>query len=1068
MGTPVVVDAGRPTLRIRGTPYPVLLPTLRDPRLHLAAVIVSLQVLGQVAFEFNLSLAQILVALLTCAVLEVGIAFRRQRVIMWPASALLTGNGVAFILRVPGTEHGDWWSLRGWWIFAGTAAVALLSKYVIRFRGRHVFNPSNFGLVLCFLLLGPGRADPLDFWWGPMSPWMGLALAIIVVGGLAIISRLKLLEIAVGFWLAFAAGIAVLAASGHEMTARWHLGPITGWEFWRVLVFSPEILVFLFFMITDPKTIPGRRLGRRVYAVGIALLAVLLIAPQTTEYATKVAVLGALALVCAMRPLIELLSRASPVGFPMRLVRDGRFGTGPGRVAVCALGLAGAAGFAGLVVLAGIPARPSPAAASARSAETGALPEVTVVSSKGVASKLDRRTALRIASDVVADLSIEKEALVARDRPRASTAAASDRLSALWRRIDSAGPTVVVPDYRVERMRLMLEPGEGQGPPLVVAALDGTVELVTYSGSPPEVSSRADPAPFEQTLELDLQNGRYVIVGSRGPTPGALALPAAQPPQSRVAGMALSGVRLEDVAARVGLDFRQGAFRFRTSRDSVAMMGGGLCWIDFDNDGWLDLFVVNSYSIEVDVASWKKQGGLPRSALFRNDRGRFVDVSRGSGADVSLRGNGCVAADFDGDGQTDLYVTAAGYDALLWNKGDGTFVEGARAAGIAAYGWHAGAAVGDVNGDGRPDLFVAGYADLNAPVPGGGPFPSNYAGVRDRLYLNVGSDKNGHARFREVGLQAGIEKSRLDHGLGVVLTDLTGDGRVDLYVANDTDPNRLYESVPWPGGVRADPARLGFRLEERGRSEGVADPNAGMGIASADYSADGYPDLFVTNSHRQLHAVYRSRRPGKSGPSFADARPSFAPAFDTRYAGWGVSWVDLDLDGNLDVVLANGAVPVKNLATDAEPIQVLQNLRAHGRPGHVADVSGGVGLRDGPRVIGRGLAAADYDNDGDVDVAINSIGGPLVLLRNTGATGHWLEVKLSAFSPGTKVTAVLADGRRLVREVQAGSSYLSSEDPRVHFGLGDVTKVKALLVRYPDGSTTRVTNIASDQAISVD
>ena len=246
----------KPTLQIRGTTYPVLLPTLRDPRLHLAAVIVSLQVLGQVAFDFRLSIAQILVSLLTCAVLEVGIAFRRQHVIMWPASALLTGNGVAFILRVPGTEHGDWWSMNGWWIFAGTAAVSLLSKYVIRFRGRHVFNPSNFGLVLCFLLLGAARAEPLDFWWGPMSPWLVLALAIIVGGGLAILSRLHLLGIAVGFWLAFAAGIGVLAASGHAMTARWHLGPISGEEFWRVIVFSPEILVFLFFMITDPKTVP--------------------------------------------------------------------------------------------------------------------------------------------------------------------------------------------------------------------------------------------------------------------------------------------------------------------------------------------------------------------------------------------------------------------------------------------------------------------------------------------------------------------------------------------------------------------------------------------------------------------------------------------------------------------------------------------------------------------------------------------------------------------------------------------------------------------------------------------
>ena len=256
MSASAVADGGKPVVRIRGTEYPLLLPTVRDPRLHLAAVIISLQVLGQTSFEFSLSIAQILISVLSCAVLEVVIAFRTQRVLMWPASALLTGNGVAFILRVPGTEHGDWWSMNGWWIFAGTAAISLLSKYVIKFKGGHVFNPSNFGLVLCFLLLGPEHADPLDFWWGPMSAALALALVIITVGGLSILSRLKLLEIALGFWVAFAGGLAVLAASGHEMTARWHLGPVTGWEFWRALVFSPEILVFLFFMITDPRTIP--------------------------------------------------------------------------------------------------------------------------------------------------------------------------------------------------------------------------------------------------------------------------------------------------------------------------------------------------------------------------------------------------------------------------------------------------------------------------------------------------------------------------------------------------------------------------------------------------------------------------------------------------------------------------------------------------------------------------------------------------------------------------------------------------------------------------------------------
>src|SRR5579864_6728711 len=202
------VSAAAPSIAIRGTPYPVLLPTLRDPRLHLAATITSLQVIGQIGFHFEVSIAQILLSLGTCAVLEVAIAFRSRRVIMWPASATLTGNGVAFVLRVPGTVHGDWWSLRGWWIYVGTAAVSLLSKHVIRWRGEHIFNPSNIGLVLCFFVLPRTRAAPLDFWWGPMSVWLALALAIIVAGGFAILRRLKLLRVALGFWISFAIAVA--------------------------------------------------------------------------------------------------------------------------------------------------------------------------------------------------------------------------------------------------------------------------------------------------------------------------------------------------------------------------------------------------------------------------------------------------------------------------------------------------------------------------------------------------------------------------------------------------------------------------------------------------------------------------------------------------------------------------------------------------------------------------------------------------------------------------------------------------------------------------------------------
>jgi hypothetical protein len=611
--------------------------------------------------------------------------------------------------------------------------------------------------------------------------------------------------------------------------------------------------------------------------------------------------------------------------------------------------------------------------------------------------------------------------------------------------MDAAAGEVAVPDYNVETLELTLEPSDGQSQPLVVAVLTGTMELATHSGSPPAVAARSDPAPFQQTLELDLQGGRYVIVGSRGEA-GGPAAPAGPAPG---AGQGLGGVHFADVSRHVGLDFRHGAFRFETSADPVAMMGGGVCWLDFDGDGWLDLYAVNSYSIAVDVARWKERGGLPRSALYRNVKGKFVDVSRGSGADLDVRGNGCVAADFDGDGRTDLYVTATGYDALLWNEGGGRFVEGARAAGIDAYGWHTAAAVGDVNADGRPDLFVAGYADLNAPIEGAtGGFPATVAGVRDRLYLNEG----GRAGFREVAADVGIETDVVEHGLGAAFTDVDGDGRTDLYVANDLDPNRLYLNVPANGGH-------GFRFVERGQESGVDDRNAGMGVAAADASGDGRPDLFTTNSHRQLHGVFESRG---AGAAYADARPELAPAFDTTLAGWGVTWADLDLDGNLDLALANGAIPVSDPKMDAEPVKVLG-----GSDGEVADVSAGVGLGEGPLLNGRGLAAADYDNDGDLDLAVASIAGPLVLLRNSGAEGHWLQVRLRTFSPGAKVTAVLPDGRRLVREVKAGSSYLSSEDPRVHFGLGAATRVRELVVRYPDGREARLANVAADRLVTV-
>ena len=959
----VPAPSGGPTLTIRGRPYPVLLPKLADPRLHLAATITSLQVIGQVGFHFRLSIAQILVALVTSAILEVAIAARQQHVLLWPASALLTGNGVAFVLRVPGTPHGDWWSLRGWWIYACTAAVALLSKHVLKWRGKHIFNPSNIGLVVCFLALGRLRADPLDFWWGPTSSWLLLALIVIVAGAFVILLRLRLLALAAAFWASFAAGLGVLALAGHTMTARWHLGPISGFHLWWVLVTSPEVLVFLFFMITDPKTAPRGARARVAYAVALGLLATLLIAATGTEFAAKVALLGALAIVCLALPVLRWVPIA------------------PGRRLLPVLPVLVAGWAAALVVIGGASSQP------AASAEVhGRIPNVEILPSHGVQTQLDEGTAQVIAHDLVAALPVA-----------------------------SGSP-----------IRVWLEPGTDQGPPVAVAQVARTTYRLHAA-----VAGR-------WALELKPRE--------RGSQAGQVTTIATQ-------------TRLTNIAAASGLDFRQGAFRFGMSNDYRAMMGGGVCWLDANDDGWLDLFAVNSYS-SADASRWDAHGGLPRTALYENVRGAFHDVSARSHADLAVQGDGCVAGDLNGDGRADLVVTTTTGIDLLWAKRGGTFTEGARSAGLRAYGWFTGATVADVNGDGRPDLFVAGYSDPNSPVPGSmAGFPTNLAAVRDLLYLNEGDDSRGHARFREVGVAAGLEAAQPRHGLGAVFTDYNRDGRPDLYVANDEDPNQLYDNVPWPGGAKADPAGLGFRFEERGTAEGVDDPFAGMGVA-ADSG-----NLFVTNSRDEPSAAFR-RLAASGSPAFADARAAVAPALGTGFAGWGASWVDLANSGVPNLVLAAGAIPVTSLSRDAEPVRVLARVPAPATPARYGQARLILGPR-GLRLNGRGVAAADAGNDGRMNVAINTVGGALVLLRPNGPSGHWLDVKLSRFAPAARVSVVLPGGRTLSREIQAGSSYLSSEDPRAHFGLGTATSVDRLTVRYPWGGTTRLRHVRADRIVTV-
>jgi hypothetical protein len=303
-------------------------------------------------------------------------------------------------------------------------------------------------------------------------------------------------------------------------------------------------------------------------------------------------------------------------------------------------------------------------------------------------------------------------------------------------------------------------------------------------------------------------------------------------------------------------------------------------------------------------------------------------------------------------------------------------------------------------------------------------FPGNHQGVRDELFLNL-----GRRRFREVGVQAGLDQAPYDHSLGALFLDANHDGRIDLFVANDTDPNRLYLNEP--GGP------LGFHFVDAAKRYHVADTNAGMGVASAGDL------LFVTNSRGQTNAAY---------DHWKDDRRSFP----TNLTGWGDSWVDLKNRGAPNLVLANGAIPVTNLARDASPLQVLQRTAEDWKD---------AGLLQGLTLNGRGLAAADYDNDGRVDLAVGTIGGRLLLLHNRSQTGQWLTVSVTPFSPGATVMATDSRGETQTRTVQAGSSYLSSEDPRVHFGFG-AARPEHVTVRWPDG-TTRTTSVRSDTFVTI-
>ncbi|TMD33586.1 MAG: hypothetical protein E6I95_08500 [Chloroflexi bacterium] len=557
---------GRPKprmARLFGRDYRVVLPSIRDPRLHVAAVLLTLQALGQTVLGFRLSIAQILVCLATGALIEFTISFFKDKTILWPASGLLTGNSTAFILRVPGTLHGQWWSTHGIEIFIGVVALGMASKYLIRWHGRHIFNPSNVALVLAFIVLGVQRTEPLDLWWIPMGPWMILTYAILIGGGLLIAWELKLIGLVVGFMAAFAAFTAVALAPvpDHCMVASWHVTPLCGFDLWKILVTSPEILIFALFMVPDPRTVPDGPVARVVFGVIVALLAVLLLGPTTLEFWTKTAILASLVIACAGRfALVRFLAPFE------RGLRMPSFGSRGWRVA---------AGFATAVVFAGAlpvsaalathspdpaaelpdgstptvaltvgsgtpvgywitsaadsslpaPGESTPVSASARVWTLPPIPSVTLDSNvTAFDPSINQQVANTMAHDTVLDLIIESEARRSHDLNLAQSGASADGLTEFTDVInqDIAAGKIIEKVYTFDRIsiNLYLPKFSTQGARLVGVTLHGTATLISRDANGNVLSQSS--STYNKSWGLSGTKGstyQVIIVDYTGLTP---------------------------------------------------------------------------------------------------------------------------------------------------------------------------------------------------------------------------------------------------------------------------------------------------------------------------------------------------------------------------------------------------------------------------------------------------------------------------------------------------------------------------------------------------------------------
>ena len=529
----------------------------------------------------------------------------------------------------------------------------------------------------------------------------------------------------------------------------------------------------------------------------------------------------------------------------------------------------------------------------------------------------------------------------------------------------------------------------------------------------------------------------------------------------------LSQPSFVDITRAAGIDFHL-TCGSREKRYIMDSMCGGIAIFDYDNDGWMDIFLVNGSTLE-DLHNNKCNA----SKLYRNNHdGTFTDVTAKSGITHCGWGFGAAVGDYDNDGWEDLYITYLDGAVLYHNNGDGTFTDVTAKAGVGNPGrWGTSAAFGDYDNDGFLDLYVADYVDLdlkNLPEFGQGPFcqyrgipvscgPRGLKGGRDRLYHN-----NGDGTFTDVTEKLNIDPDAY-YGLGVLWLDYNLDGCPDLYVANDSSPSLLYRG-DCKGGFAEVGVEAGVAYSADGREQ------AGMGIDAADYDNDGWPDIAKANFSDDTNNLYHNDHTGE----FTDlAGPANFGQVSIPFLGFGIKFLDFDNDGWKDIFVANGHVNPQVDGhsfgvTYAERSLLFRNLKN----GKFEEIGKSAGVALTRRYVARGAATADFFNDGGEDLLVSVLDGSPLLLRNeTTRRGHWLRIKVAGTRSnrdgfGARVE-VKAGGLTQSAEVRANSSFESASDPRLHFGLGAATRAESITIRWPSGRVDALGPEDADQELTV-